>query len=186
MSAALAAIPHAIWRAIWRYGGILVQPRATLTALGPREGRHDWWVMAALFVLGSQIDALTQTVARYQAFRSFWLLVNGLALALLTPLLVGLLVEGLVGAARSRYRHLPLVALVVVASVAHLLRQQGVLLPGPRYLPEILGAGWAAGLGIWIRRSMPAAGIDGAKAKDAGTEALVETAENAREVTRGD
>lgn len=138
-----------------RWGGILIQPRATLTALGPEHGRYDWWLLAGLFVLGSQVQHLTEAVARFQAFRSVLVLINALAISLLTPLLVGLLVEGLVGSTRSRYRHLPLVALVAVTVVANLLRQQGVLLPGPRYLPEMLGTLWAAGLGLWIRKAMP-------------------------------
>lgn len=144
--------------AMQRWGGILIHPRATLAALGQQsdqQGRHDWWLLAGLFVLGSQVQHLTEAVARFQAFRSVLVLVNALAISLLTPLLVGLLVEGLVGSARSRYRHLPLVALVVVAIVANLLRQQGVVLPGPRYLPEMLGTLWAAGLGLWIRKAMP-------------------------------
>lgn len=141
--------------ALQRFGGFLIHPRVTLTQLGPNEGKHDWWWLALLFVLGSQIQHLTEAVARFQAFRSVLVLVNALALSLLTPLLVGILVEGLVGAPRSRYRHLPLVALVLVASVGNLLRQQGVDLPGPRYLPEMIGTVWAAGLGLWIRKSMP-------------------------------
>ncbi|WP_106088615.1 hypothetical protein [Enhygromyxa salina] len=163
---------------IVRWGGILIRPRATLAALGPGEGRFDWWLLAALFVLGSQIQHLSETVARYQVFRSFWLLVNGLAIALLTPLLVGLIVESIVGAARSRYRHLPLVALVLVATLANLLRQQGVVIPGPRYLPEILGTVWAAGLGVWIRKRVPPP-VD--VADDAAE--LAQTADDARGVT---
>lgn len=144
--------------AMQRWGGILIQPRATLAALGEseHEGRYDWWLLAGLFVLGSQVEHLTAAVARYQAFRSVLLLVNALALSLLTPLLVGLLVESLVGTARNRYRHLPLVALVVVAVLANLARQQGASLPGPHYLPEMLGAVWAAGLALWIRKVIPA------------------------------
>lgn len=141
--------------AMQRWGGILIQPRATLASLPAEQGRHDWWLLAGLFVLGSQVQHLTEAVARFQAFRSVLVLVNALAISLLTPLLVGLLVEGLVGGARSRYRHLPLVALVAVTVVANLLRQQGVLLPGPRYLPEMLGTLWAAGLGLWIRKTVP-------------------------------
>jgi hypothetical protein len=155
MSNHLARMQHGALAAMQRWGGILIQPRATLTTLGPEPGRHDWWPLAVLFVLGSQVQHLTEAVARFQAFRSVLLLVNALAISLLTPLLVGLLVEGLVGGARSRYRHLPLVALVAVTVVANLLRQQGVALPGPRYLPEILGTLWAAGLGLWIRKAIP-------------------------------
>jgi hypothetical protein len=142
--------------ALQRWGGFLIHPRATLSSLSPDEGRHDWWWLALLFVLGSQIQHLTEAVARFQAFRSVLVLVNALAVSLLTPLLVGILVEALVGAPRSRYRHLPLVVLVVVATICNLLRQQSVMLPGPHYLPEMLGTVWAAGLGLWIRKSMPA------------------------------
>jgi hypothetical protein len=144
------------YAALQRWGGILIQPRATLAGLSNHEGRYDWWLLAGLFVLGSQVEHLTAAVARFQAFRSGLVLVNALAISLLTPLLAGLLVESLVGAARSRYRHLPLVALVVVAILANLARQQGVVLPGPRYLPEMLGTAWAAGLAVWIRKTIPA------------------------------
>ena len=125
-------------RALKRYGGILIRPRATLLELGPEEGRWDGWILIALFVLGSQIERVTETIARFEVFRSFLVLLNGLALAVLTPILVGFMVEGIVGAARRRYRHLPLVALVVIATIGNLLRQQGVVWPGPRYLPEML------------------------------------------------
>jgi hypothetical protein len=49
-----------------------------------------------------------------------------------------------------------LVALVLVATVGNLLRQQGVVWPGPRYLPEMLGLVWTVGIAIWIRSRMPA------------------------------
>lgn len=168
--------------AIERWGGILIAPRATLEALGPDEGRYDGWWLAALFVLGSQLEHLTATVARYQAFQNVWILINGLALALLTPLFVGFMVEGFVGAARPRYRSLPLVALVVAATLANLGRQQGLSLPGPHYLPEMLGAAWAGGLALWIRKTMP---VDPPRV-DANTEELIETAEEQRGVTHGD
>lgn len=150
--------------ALQRFGGILIRPKATLKALGANqgrwegrwEGRWDGWLLAALFVLGSQVERLTETVARFEVFRSLLLLANGLALALLTPLLVGLLVESVVGAARRHMRHLPLVALVLLATIGNLLRQQNITLPGPHYLPEMLGSAWAVGLALWIRKRMPA------------------------------
>ncbi len=142
--------------ALQRYGGILIRPRSTLLGLGPDEGRYDGWILAALFVLGGQVERVAETIARFEVFRSFWLLLNGFALALLTPILVGFMVEGIVGIARSRYRHLPLVALVLVATIGNLLRQQGVVWPGPRYLPEMLGLVWSVGLAVWIRKRLPA------------------------------
>ena len=145
-----------IVRALQRYGGVILRPRATLEGLAPEEGRYDWWILALLFVIGSQLDHLTETAARFLVFDSFWLLVNGLAIALLTPLFVGLAVESIVGQARERYRHLPLAALVLVACCANLLRAAGLQLPGPRLLPEMLGAAWALGLAGWIRAKMPA------------------------------
>lgn len=151
----------AIHAALRRYGGILIHPRETLLGLGSdpdaQLGRYDGWILTGLFVLGSQIERLAETFARFEVFRSVLLVFNGLALALLTPILVGFMVEGVVGAARSRYRHLPLVALVLLATLGNLLRQQGVVWPGPRYLPEMLGTVWALGLALWIRKRIPAA-----------------------------
>jgi hypothetical protein len=151
----------AIHAALRRYGGILIHPRETLLGLGadpdPQLGRYDGWVLTGLFVLGSQIERLAETIARFEVFRSVLLVFNGLALALLTPILVGFMVEGVVGAARSRYRHLPLVTLVLLATLGNLLRQQGVVWPGPRYLPEMLGTVWALGLALWIRKRIPVA-----------------------------
>jgi len=160
--------------ALRRFGGILLWPRPTLARLAqahaPVPGRWDGWALAGLFVLGSQIDRLTETVARFQVLRSGWVLLNGLALALLTPLLVGLLVEGIVGPPRARYRHLPLVALVFVATLGNLLRQQAVALPGPHYLPEMLGTVWAVGLALWIRKRMPTpVALDSDSESDSGS-----------------
>ncbi len=146
----------AMFSALERWGGFLIHPRATLSRLAPGEGRHDWWWLALLFVLGSQIQHLTEAVARFQAFRSVLVLANALALSLLTPLLVGILVESVIGTRRNHLRNLPLVALVVAATEGNVLRQQGVMLPGPHYLPEIVGTIWAAGLAIWIRKTVPA------------------------------
>ena len=148
--------------ALQRFGGILIRPGPTLRGLSPEygsgkgEGRYDGWILAGLFVWGSQVEHLTETLARFEAVRSVLVLLNGLALAVLTPVLVGFIVEGIVGSKRRRYRHLPLAALVVVATVGNLLRQQGVVWPGPHYLPEMLGLAWAAGLAVWIRKRMPA------------------------------
>lgn len=141
-----------------RWGGILIRPRVTLEALAsspPAVGKWDGWLLAVVFVVGSQVERLTATVARFELFQSYWLLLNGLALALLTPLLVSFLTEGVVGAKRARYRHLPLAALVAASTVGKLLAQLGVELPGPTFIAEIVGTVWAGGLAVWIRRKMP-------------------------------
>jgi hypothetical protein len=143
---------------IQRWGGILVQPRATLDALRDAQvelGRWDGWWLVALYLLGSQIERLIEAVAKFEVLGSFAMLFNAIAIALLAPILVMLLVEGLVGVRRARYRHLPIAALVAVSTLGTLLRHLHVALPGPTYLPEMLGTLWAAGLALWIRRTMP-------------------------------
>lgn len=152
--------------ALERFGGILIHPKATVLGLRAEEGRHDGWILIGLFVLGSQIDRLIGAVARFEVYRSPLLLLNALALAILIPVLVGFMIEGVVGAKQSRFRHLPVVALVLIATLGNLLRQQGVALPGPRYLPEMIGAAWALGIAGWIRRAAPASEVpDGANAR---------------------
>ena len=147
---------------IQRWGGILVQPRATLEALRPATtgqpevGRWDGWWLVALYLLGSQIERLVEAVAKFEVLGSYAMLFNAIAVALLAPILVMLLVEGLVGVRRARYRHLPIAALVAVSTLGTLLRHLHVALPGPTYLPEMLGTLWASGLAVWIRRTMPA------------------------------
>jgi hypothetical protein len=145
--------------AIQRWGGILVLPRRTLEGLrdGPVGlGRFDGWWLMGLYLVGSQIQRLIEAVAKFEVLGSYAMLFNAIAIALLAPVLVMLLVEGLVGVQRSRYRNLPIAALVAVATLGTLLRQLHVDVPGPTYLPEMLGTFWAAGLAIWIRNEMPA------------------------------
>ncbi len=144
--------------AIQRWGGILVRPRRTLEALRaspPAVGRYDAWWLIGLYVIGSQIERLTAALAQFEVVGSFAMLFNAVAIALLAPVLVALLIEGLVGVRRTRTRNLPIAALVLVATIGTLLRQFQVALPGPTYLPEMLGTLWAAGLAIWIRKSLP-------------------------------
>lgn len=145
--------------AIQRWGGILVLPRRTLEALRNSPsglGRFDGWWLMGLYVLGSQLQRLIEAAAKFEVLGSYALLFNAIAVALLAPVLVALLVEGLVGVQRARYRNLPIAALVAVSTLGTLLRQLHVDVPGPTYLPEMLGTLWAAGLAMWIRKTMPA------------------------------
>jgi hypothetical protein len=145
--------------ALERWGGILVVPRRTLAALRddpPGVGRFDAWWLMGMYVAGSQIQRLTEAVAKFEVIGSYPMLFNAIAIALLAPVMVALLVEGLVGANRARFRNLPIAALVFVATIGTLLRSLHVDLPGPTYLPEMLGTSWAAALAIVIRKSMPA------------------------------
>lgn len=156
---------------IQRWGGVLVRPRATFEAVAatppPPRAERGWrsWIrpstgwdgvwLTLLFVLGSQVERVTEALARFLATDSVLILLNGLLMAVLAPLLVGLLVEGLVGAQRARYRHLPLVPLVLAATVGNIIRQQGFVWPGPALLPEIVGTLWAASLAVYVRQTIP-------------------------------
>ncbi|MCA9685708.1 MAG: hypothetical protein KC457_26260, partial [Myxococcales bacterium] len=140
-----------------RWGGILLRPKQTLAAIaaGTLATGGDGLGLTLAYLLGCQVENLAEAIARWRAFDSLLVLVNGLAWALLTPILVGLLLEGLIGSARGRVRHLSLAPLVLLATLGNLLRQQGVHLPGPVYLPEILATLWGAGLAMWMRRELP-------------------------------
>ena len=142
--------------ALRRWGGILVRPRRTLEALAPGEGKADGVALAALFVVGSQLQNLAHAAAQFTVLGSYLNLFGSFARSLLTPLMVALLVESLMGVKRARYRNLPLVPLVLISTLGNLARQQGLALPGPSFMPELVGTAWAAGLAVWIRRAMPA------------------------------
>jgi len=146
---------------IQRWGGALIRPKVTFEHFhaehraDPTVGRWDVWWLTGVYVLGSQVQPVSESIARWQALDSVLVLINGLALALLAPILVGLLAEGVLGARHRAYGNLTLVPLVLLATMANLLGQQGVTLPGPHMLPEVLGATWAIGLGFWARARLP-------------------------------
>ena len=157
MVSVLAKLRTTLTTALTRWGGILLRPKQTLAAIaaGTLATGGDGLGLTLAYLLGCQVENLTEAIARWRAFDSLLVLVNGLAWALLTPILVGLLLEGLIGSARGRVRHLSLAPLVLLATLGNLLRQQGVHLPGPVYLPEILATLWGAGLAMWMRRELP-------------------------------
>lgn len=133
---------HQVVSAAKRYGGILVQPRATAAELTDGEGRHDGAILSVLYIVGSHLYPLADATANSLATRDFnglVLLGSAVARVLVPPVLILMVAEALLGRGRSHRRGLSLVPLVVVTALAHLAKQNGVGLGGPSYLPEIVG-----------------------------------------------
>jgi len=127
-------------RALWRFGGILVQPRATASALRPDEGRRDGLWLGALYVLGTGALELMRGIATLKATANFsgaLMLAAALGRVLVVPIIVLVACETVLGRERSYRRGLLLVPLLVVVTLAHELAVHGVVLRS--FLPEIVG-----------------------------------------------
>ena len=136
-----------------RYGGILVRPRSTARSLAPGVGAGDGLVLLLLYGLGAKLEPLAHGVADFQASQGISA-VLALALGLVAYLpwvLTTLLVEFTLGRDRLERTELCKVPLVVCAAAAGLADHLGAPMPGPVYLPEVLGAAWAVGVAAWIR-----------------------------------
>ncbi len=136
-----------------RYGGILVRPRSTVRSLAPGVGASDGLVLLLVYGLGAKLEPLAHGVADFQASQGISA-VLALALGLVAYLpwvLTTLLVELTLGRDRLERTELCKVPLVVCAAAAGLADHLGAPLPGPVYLPEVLGAAWAVGVAAWIR-----------------------------------
>lgn len=159
--------------ALARYGGILLRPRSTVAALDPRVGTWDEWILTVLYVLGSQVGRIAQALASVAAVglgNGILVLASGVGRAVLPPILVSVLVDSLLGRARGYRRGVFIVPLVTIASAARLAAQQGLRLPGPSYLPELVAAVVCAGLALYARSAVPVEEPDAkadAPAKDA-------------------
>lgn len=144
--------------ALARYGGILLRPRATVAALDPRVGGWDEWILTGLYVLGSQVGRVAEALASVAALglgSGVLILASGVGRAVLPPILVSVLVDSLLGRARGYRRGVFIVPLVLVAALARLAAQQGVRLPGPTYMPELVAAVWCAALALFTRSAVP-------------------------------
>ncbi len=139
-------------RALWRYGGLLLQPRATVRALGPAEGRWDGLVLGVLYLacVGTLEILRGVAMARVTAdLGGVLMLVAAVGRVLVAPIVVLVACETVLGRARSHRRGLMLVPLLVVASLAHEAQAQGATLP--MLAPEIAGGLLSVVLAWWVR-----------------------------------
>lgn len=139
-------------RALWRYGGLLWQPRATVRALAAVEGRWDGLVLGVLYVLCvGTLEALRGVaMARVTAdFGGLLMLVSTVGRVLVAPIVVLVACETVLGRARSHRRGLMLVPMLVVAALCHEAAAQGVRVPA--LAPEIAGGLLSVALAWWVR-----------------------------------
>jgi len=126
---------------VGRVGGVLLAPRVLLASLPEGTGRHDGAALLLAYVLAVGLPGLAAAVADLIALGPLAGL-SGLAQGLL-PLLPWLLtasaVEWRLGDARAHRAGLCLSPLLVLAALAHLAALCGLELPGPGYLPALLG-----------------------------------------------
>ena len=94
-------VPLAAVMAFWLSSPLMDPSMFVLTA-GTLGTGGDGLGLTLAYLLGCQVENLTEAIARWRAFESLLVLVNGVAWALLTPILVGLLLEGLIGALAAR------------------------------------------------------------------------------------
>jgi hypothetical protein len=144
----------AMLQALERWGGALVAPRRTVAALDIDAGARDGLVLGALYVVGTSIYPMTAAIASVIATHSIVALLSGVARVMLTPIVVLVLTETLLGSGRAYRGGVTLLPLVVVATLAHLLvLLQLPSLPG--FWPDIVGAAAAAAYALWIRPAVP-------------------------------
>lgn len=155
-TAARAAPPptQSAWRMPWRFGAMLLAPRRTASALEPTEGQRDGWALGLLYLFGAHTYPLIEATAGALAVRNlngFIMLFSALGRALLAPILVLVVAETILGRARAHRRGVCLLPLIVVGTIAHALVQNGTAIPGPSYLPALVGGALGALLAVWIR-----------------------------------
>lgn len=131
-----------------------MRPRVTLAALDPGEGTRDGLWLGLLYVLGSHVMPLLEGVATVVAVRNWsgvLLLISGLGMVLLAPILASILAETILGPERGQRSGLCIAALLVVGLAAQAVTRGGGSVPGPSWLPAVVGIAASAGLAAWLR-----------------------------------
>ncbi len=139
-----------------RVGGVLLAPRSVFANLPEAAGPHDGLALFAAYALAVALPGLAAALADFMALGLFPGL-SGLAQALL-PLLPWVLtlsaVEWRLGDTRAHRASLCMVPLLLLAALAHLADLRDVTLPGPAYLPALLGGLAALALASWARSAI--------------------------------
>jgi thiol-disulfide isomerase/thioredoxin len=154
----------ALVRFLARCGGVLVRPRATVASLGPDEGRRDGLWLGLLFFVGGHLLDLLEGLATLVAVRNW----GGVAVVisklgvLVAPILASIVAETILGSERAKRAGLCIVPLVVISVAAHAALRLGVTLPGPGWLPTIVGMSATIGLAFTLRFAEDAETVPGA------------------------
>ena len=178
---------------LFRLGGVLIRPRATLRALLPGEGAGDGLALLGLYAVGAKLEPLARGVASFEASAGISALLGLVTsvVAFLPWVLTGVAVEVALGRARAERSELVKAPLLVCAVAGILLDHLGAPLPGPDYAPEAIGAAGALALALWVRPALPvpaeaaAPRPTGAQRRATGVGALVVAAAAAAAVADG-
>jgi thiol-disulfide isomerase/thioredoxin len=141
-------------RFVGRIGGILVRPRATLASLEPDEGLRDGLWLGLLFVVGGHVIPMLEGVATLVAVRNWGGvlgLVSAVGMVLLAPIVASIVAETILGPDRRGRSGLCIAPLLVLMLLAHGTQRLGIIIPGPSWLPAIVGLVASAGLASWLR-----------------------------------
>lgn len=125
-----------------------------MAELSPDEGKRDGLVLGTLYVLGTALYPMTDTIATVVSTHSLVALAAGVARVLLTPIVVLVLVETLLGGPRSHRGGLFLLPLLVLGTLAHVLATFEIV-SVPALWPDFAGAAAAGALALWARKAIP-------------------------------
>lgn len=148
---------NALMRALWRYGGILTQPRATAKALRVDEGASDGLWLGGLYLLSVGTYRLMEGLATLLAtanLNGLLMFLAALGRVVVVPILVLVACETVLGRDRAYRRGLLLVPMVLISAVAHELAIHGVGIRA--YVPEIIGGLVSVLLAWWVRPQIEA------------------------------
>lgn len=143
---------HSLMRTLWRFGGILVQPRATARAMKADEGRWDGVWLGALYLLSVGTLEILRGVATARVtgnLSGLLMLVAAVGRVALVPIVVLVACETVLGRDRAHRRGLMLVPLLLAVAVEHELAMHGLGLPA--FVPEVVG-GLASVVLAWVVR----------------------------------
>ncbi|MEM7158063.1 MAG: hypothetical protein AAF799_34800 [Myxococcota bacterium] len=139
-------------RALWRYGGILTQPRTTARSLQVDEGAADGIWLGGLYLLSVGTYKLMEGLATLLAttnLNGLLMLLAALGRVVVVPILVLVACETVLGRDRAYRRGILLVPMVLVSSLAHELAIHGIAIRA--YVPEIIGGLVSVLLAWWVR-----------------------------------
>ncbi len=143
-------------RALARYGGALVAPRATVAASGPEEGLRDGIWLSLLYLAVTSVYPVAEGFANWWATRNLGgivMILSAFGRALIVPIVALVAVETILGQGRAHRRGLALVPMVVVVLAMRQVPWRATV--GVPYLPELLAMLAAVGWTLWVRRSIP-------------------------------
>lgn len=147
---------RSIGRALARFGGALVAPRATVVSLPPQQGRRDGVWLSLLYLGVTSIYPVAEGFANWWATRNLGgilMILSAFGRALILPIVALVASETILGRGRAYRRGLALVPMVLVALVLRQLPWRSAI--GWPYVPEALGMLVVVGWTLWVRTSVP-------------------------------